>query len=228
MALDTENIINPKEWLRKAEKFVEQHKQAVTIALAVVIALPLLWFAYQKWYQEPRNQEAYDLMFKAEQYFGLDSFNLALNGRGDVTGFATIAEEYGNTSAGNLAHYYAGICCLRLGRYEEAIDYLKDFSSSDVMVSSMALGAIGDCYRELNQSDKAVDYYLKAARRRPNNFTTPIFLKKAAITYEEDLNNLDKAIALYSEIERDYPTTREGQEIPKYLARARAKAGIAE
>lgn len=226
--MDTENIINPKEWLSKAEKFVEQHKQAVTIGLAVVIALPLIWFAYQKWYQEPRNQEAYDLMFKAEQYFGLDSFNLALNGRGDVTGFATIAEEYGNTSAGNLAHYYAGICCLRLGRYEEAIDYLKDFSSSDVMVSSMALGAIGDCYRELNQSDKAVDYYLKAARRRPNNFTTPIFLKKAALTYEEDLNNLEKAIALYSEIERDYPSTREGQEISKYLARARAKAGIAE
>lgn len=226
--MDTENIINPKEWLKKAEKFVEQHKQAVTIGLAVVIALPLIWFAYQKWYQEPRNQEAYDLMFKAEQYFGLDSFNLALNGRGDVTGFATIAEEYGNTPAGNLARYYAGICCLRLGRYEEAIDYLKGFSSSDVMVSSMALGAIGDCYRELNQSDKAVDYYLKAARRRPNNFTTPIFLKKAAVTYEEDLNNLDKAIALYSEIERDYPTTREGQEIPKYLARARAKAGIVE
>jgi tetratricopeptide (TPR) repeat protein len=226
--LDTEKIVNPKEWLKKAEKFVEQHKQAVTIGLAVVIALPLVWFAYQKWYQEPRNQEAYDLMFKAEQYFGLDSFNLALNGRGDVTGFATIAEDYANTPAGNLAHYYAGICCLRLGRYEEAIDYLKDFSSSDVMVSAMALGAIGDCYRELNQSEKAVDYYLKAARRRPNNFTTPIFLKKAAITYEEDLNNLDKAIALFSEIEREYPTTREGQEIPKYLARARAKAGITE
>lgn len=224
--MDTNSLVHPKELLQKAEQFVKKHKQAVTGALAVVIAIPLLWMAYQKWYMEPRNEEALDLAFKAEQYFALDSFELALNGRGDVTGFATIAEEYGNTEMGNLAHYYAGICCLRLGRFEEAIEYLKDFSSSDVMVSSMALGAIGDCYRELNESEKAVEYYIKAARRRPNNFTTPIFLKKAALTLEEDLNNLEKAIALYAEIERDYPGTREGQEITKYLYRARAKANL--
>lgn len=228
MALETPNLITPKKLLAEAEKFVRKHKQAVTIALAALIALPVLWFAYQKWYAEPRNQEAFDLIFKAEQYFALDSFNLALNGGGDVTGFLTITEEYGSTDAGNLAHYYAGICLMRLGRFEEAIEHLKSFSSQDVMVSSMALGATGDCYRELGQSDKAVDYYLKAARRRPNNFTTPIFLKKAAMTYEEDLQNLEKAIALYAEIERYYPTTREGQEIPKYLARARAKAGVTD
>lgn len=228
MEKEQADIINPKKFLLQAEAFVEKNKTMVTGALAVVIAIPILWFAYNKWYVEPRTQEAYDLMFKAEQYFAMDSFDLALNGRGDITGFVQIIDEYGSTQAGNLACYYAGICCLRLGRFEDAINYLEDFSSSDVIVSSMALGAIGDAYRELGDSENAVQYYERAVRRRPNNFTAPLFLKKAGLTYEEDLQNFEKAISLYSEIEREYPLSREGQEITKFLYRARAKAGLSD
>ena len=43
-------------------------------------------------------------MFKGEQYFAKDSFNLALNGNGaDYEGFEAIIDQYGSTSAGNLA-----------------------------------------------------------------------------------------------------------------------------
>ena len=77
-------------------------------------------------------------MFKGEQYFAKDSFNLALNGNGaDYEGFEAIIDQYGSTSAGNLAKAYAGICYFKMGENEKALDLLKSFSGSDDMILSL-------------------------------------------------------------------------------------------
>jgi len=160
-------------------------------------------------------------MFRAEYYFEKDSLNLALNGDGENEGFLSICDDYGSTRAGNLAKYYAGLCYLNLGEYQKAIDYLKKFDGKDLIVSGMALGAIGDAYMQLNQTNKAIDYYLDAANTNPNDFVSPSYVIKAGWAFEL-IGDWKKAKELYEKLKKEYPQSREAREIDKYIARAKA------
>lgn len=212
--------------LSTIENFYNRNKKVIIIAVVAIFVIAGGIFYYQNQIKAPREKTAANELYKAEYYFGLDSFNLALNGRpGGFMGFNEVIDEYNNTKSGNLAHYYAGICNLQLGKYQEAIDHLNDFSSDDVIIGSIALGCIGDAYRELNNSEKAANYYEKAASRNTNTFTTPIYLKKAAMTYEEDLKEYDKALAIYIKIQKEYGNTTEGRDVSKYIARIKTQTG---
>jgi|LakMenE01Jun11ns_1017448.scaffolds.fasta_scaffold9731723_1 tetratricopeptide (TPR) repeat protein len=217
--------------LKSLDSFYNKNKKVIIIAAVAVVVVVGGIFYYNNQIKAPKEKAATAAMFKAEFYFQLDSFNLALNGRAEANGmegfmgFNEIIDQYGGTKAGNLSRYYAGISNLHLGKYEEAIDHLKKFSTNDVILGSIALGCIGDAYRELGNSEDAVKYYEKAARRNSNSFTTPIYLKKAALTYEEDLKDYDKALATYIKIEKEYGNTQEGRDITKYIARLKTMTG---
>ena len=161
-------------------------------------------------------------MYVAEQYFEKDSFKLALNGDGANYGFLDIIDEYSFTKAANLAHYYAGISYMRTGQYEDAIENLEKFDADDIMVASVALGAIGDCYVELNDNEKAASFYLKAGQRKKNAFTSPIYLKKAGLVFEE-LKKYEKALKAYETIKKDYPDSEEGKVDEKYITALKVK-----
>lgn len=220
-----DNVLEPKKAAANLEQWIKQNTKIVGTVIALLILLPLGYFGYQKYIQEPKEKEAYAALFPAEQYFAQEEWQKALDGGADFSGFLTIADDYSGTKPGNLAHYYAGICYLRLGQFPEAIEQLEDFSSDDILASSVAYGALGDAYRESGDSETAVKNYEKAANNKPNNFTSPIYLKKAGLTYEDDLQDLDKALACFEKIEREYPNTREGQEAMKYITQIKAKKG---
>ncbi|MBI9068553.1 MAG: tetratricopeptide repeat protein, partial [Salinivirgaceae bacterium] len=109
-----------------------------------------------------------------------------------------------------------------LSDYDEAISYLNKFDSDDIMVNTMATGAIGDAYAELGEFDKAISYYEKAANSNVNDFTTPIFLNKAAQLLE-DQGKYNKAITLYEKLKNDYSKSQEGRSAEKQIARAKSK-----
>jgi tetratricopeptide (TPR) repeat protein len=130
-------------------------------------------------------------------------------------------DVYGGTNTANLAEYYAGISYLRLGDSEAAIEHLDNFSSDDEILAPIAQGAIGDAFSELGQNDEALEYYIKAAELRTNDFTTPVYLMKAA-NAAYSLGKKDKALSLYKRIQNEFASTREGQNIGKYIARITA------
>jgi tetratricopeptide (TPR) repeat protein len=127
-------------------------------------------------------------------------------------------DDYGLTRAANLCQYYTGICYLRLGEYEDAISYLNKFRSRDKMVAPVAEGAKGDAYIELGDLQKGLKYYLRAADKSKNNFTTPIYMMKAAQVYEK-LQEYNKALDLYTRIKSDFPDYARNNNIDKYIAR---------
>jgi TolA-binding protein len=208
--------------LSRTEQYIEENQKSLTIIILAIVVVVGGYLGYKKFYLEPTNREAQTDMYIAEQYFEQDSFKLALNGDGQNYGFIEIIDEYGVTKTANLAHYYAGICFLRTGKFEEAIKHLEKFDSDDIMVESMALGAMGDCYMELGNKEKAAALYLKAGTRKKNSFITPIFLKKAGMVLE-DLKKYDKALKAYQIIEKDYPETEEGKIIEKYITALKIK-----
>jgi tetratricopeptide (TPR) repeat protein len=157
-------------------------------------------------------------MFKAEYYFEKDSFNLALNGKGEVEGFLAIMDNYSGTKSSNLAHYYAGVCYLQTGKFQEAIDQFDAYDGEDMMTSAMAMGAKGDALMELGKTQEAIDQYVKAAGKNENGFSSPMYLMKAGYAYE-DLKNYDKALEIYTKVHKEYYQTSEGRDAEKYMAR---------
>lgn len=205
----------------KVEDFYSRNKKNINIALIAIVAIVAGYFAYNNYYKAPREIEAQNAIFMAQKYFEVDSFSLALKGNDQFQGFEAVADEFGGTKAGNLAHYYAGICLLRTGAYQEAIDQLEKFSTSNELVAPLAEGAIGDAYVELADLDNGVKHYLKAAKMSKNKLTSPIFWKKAGLVFEEQ-KNYGEAVDAYSTIKNDYAEAQEAQDIDKYIARATA------
>lgn len=222
-AENEELIVDVEEVYSKTEEFINQNQNLILGVVGGIIAIVVGFYAYNRVYLEPLEEEAHGQMFMAEQYFQKDSFNLALNGDGNYLGFLDVADSYGNTSAGNLSHYYAGICYLRTGQYEDAISELNDFSADGdaVLLEPVALGAIGDANMELGDIDEALNYYEKAAGASDNDFTSPIYLQKAGFAAEK-AGKFDKAIDYYTQVKEKYPRSNEGRDAEKYIARAEA------
>jgi len=216
---NNETIVDVQEVYSKTETFIENNKKILSIVILGAIVIIGGYFGYKKLIIAPMEFEAQSDMFMAEKYFEQDSLQKAINGDGLNYGFIDIVDEYSGTKAANLAHYYLGICYRNTGDYEYAIDELKSFSSDDVMISTVALGAIGDSYMELNDIDKAINYYEKAVNKGDNNLTSPIYLFKAGLAYE-DKQDFTAAENKYKIIKADYPDSREAQTIDKYIARA--------
>lgn len=210
--------------LTSSEQFIEKNqKMLINIVLVLVIIIGG-YFAYKHLVAEPKAQEASSQIFGAQNYFEKDSFNLALNGDGNILGFIEIADKYSSTPAGNLANYYAGLSYLYLGEYENAITALKKFSSDDLLLSNMAVANIGDAYMQLGNYAKAAENYSKAANSKVNDFSTPVFLMKNALALEKS-NDYAGALKIYEKIDKEFPSSPEGREIEKYIERAKLKTG---
>jgi len=213
----TQNL-DIQDTISRSEAFLEKYKNIVYGVIGGVILLAGGIYYANAIYLPNKQAEALNMMYVAERYFEADSLDLAINGDGNFPGFEEIADDYSWTKAGNLAHYYLGIAYLKKGEFELAIDHLEDFSGDDVILSSIALGAIGDAHLELDNKDKALSYYKKAADNKSNNLTTPIYLLRAGELAEEMGENKD-ALGFYERIKADYNTSTEGQNIDKYIAR---------
>jgi tetratricopeptide (TPR) repeat protein len=211
-----------EETLTRTEQWVENNQKTLSTIVFAIVGVIALYLAFDKFYVDPINEEAQQELFKSVSYFEADSFNLALNGVNGEYGLLDIIDYYGSTEAGNLANYYAGVCFLKTGDNESAIDYLSDFSSDDEVVSSVAYGSMGDAYMNTGEFDNAINYWTKAAFNSKNDFTTPIYLKRAAMALEKD-GNLDRALEYYTIIQKEYSNSDEARDIDKFITRAQLK-----
>jgi len=216
-----ENLKEVEHALTTAELFFEKNAKIISIVFGAAVVVALLLLATHRFYTIPHESKAKEQIFTAEQYFEKDSFNLALNGAGNYPGVLDIIDNYGRTPAGKLARYYAGISYLHLGKYKEAINFLEDFKTDDLLLKPVATGAIGDAYAELGNKEKALKYYEEAADMKANSFTTPIYLLKAG-RMQESMGNKEKALAIYKSIKDKYGDSNEGRLVEKYIARLAA------
>jgi len=201
--------------------FEEKQQLLAYIGGGVVVVIGVAVFVFAKWLPD-RNVAAQKASFRAELAFAKDSFGLALNGNGaDVKGFLEIGNKFSFTKTANLSNYYAGICYLNLKQYDNAVKYLGKFSTSDPILGAVRYSALGDAYSELGKMDDAISNYEKAASFSSNEVYTPYFLLKAALANESQKQYGD-AKELLEKIKTNYPTSDEGRDIEKYLARVNA------
>ncbi|PIB36867.1 cytochrome C biosynthesis protein [Reichenbachiella sp. 5M10] len=203
--------------ISRTELFIEKNKTLVSIVLGIV-AVAIAGFVFGRYYVDNQNESAQRDMFQAVYYFESDSLGLALNGDGNNYGFLEIIDNYGMTEAANIASYYAGATYLKLGDFDNALKYLKDFSASDYLIQSRTYSLIGDAYMEKGQFGEAASQYEKAAAHNANDQFSPTYLMKAAIANEKAGSTKD-ALDNYKSIVKDYNKSAVYQDAVKHVAR---------
>ncbi|WP_367757535.1 tol-pal system YbgF family protein [Flavobacterium sp. WC2430] len=208
------------ETASKTEDFVAKNQKFIIGIVGAVALVTIGYLVYQKFIAEPKQTEAAEEMFVAQQNFqqatdGVASdslYKLSLNGSEGKFGFLKIADEYSGTDAGNLANYYAGMAYLNTGKYTEAIDYLSKFKSEDIVLGALAKGAIGDAYSQKNQPKEALENYIKAIEANKNDFTTPRFLLKAGKTALA-LGKKEDALKYFTDIKDNFDSSPEATSV---------------
>lgn len=209
----------------QTQQWVERNQNKILGLVAIISIIVIGVFAYSKLIKEPKESSAFNKMYFAQKKFdeavliNNDSiYNIALNGDDLNMGMLQIIDEFGGTNAANLAHYYSGIMYLKMNDYPNSIKYLSEFSSDDILLSSLATGSIGDAFAELNQFDDAFDYYLKASKSN-NNYSSPMYLFKAGLVAMR-LNKFNRAEEYFSIIKQDYPNSTEAKNIDAFISKA--------
>lgn len=175
------------------------------------------YFAYKFLVLAPKEKEAVSMMSKAQLLFERDSFAQALNKPGgDAMGFLDIIDNYGSTKSGNLAKYYAGICYLNMGKFQDAADYLKKYDEDELLTAITKFGALGDAYSELKDMDQAKSYYKKAIDQKPNDMLTPYYMFKLAMMLKSESKN-EEAQEYFKKIKNNYPGSSLSKEVEKYI-----------
>ncbi len=220
-----ETPVTTGEQTGKKQQFDFAKNQNVIIgALAAVLVLVVAFVGYQQYYLPGQNLEAQNAIYGAQEAFKAGKWNETLNGELPAyQGVLAVANQYGSTKAGKLAHYYAGLSYLNLGDFDNAITHLQQFDSDDVLLGAYALGALGDAYAEKGDMDKAIQYYKDAANHSDNVQSAPAFLLKSALALETQGKNKD-ALDQLTKLKSQYPEyNAASMDIATHMARLEQK-----
>lgn len=209
------------ETIKVSTSFIEKNFKTLAAAIGGVLAVIIIALVVNQYYIQPKKAEAADNIAVAQQLFIAGNYEQALNGDGTNPGFLQVIDQYGSTPSGNIARLYAGLCYAHTDKAEEAVKFLEDYDlCDDQMVSNAALAALGNCYAQLGQNEKAASTLLKAAKRANSTTLSPLFYLQAGQIYES-LGNKDEALKCYEIIKNDYPQSMQRQDIDKYIERVK-------
>jgi TolA-binding protein len=207
--------------IERAKDFWTRYNRLIIGICAAIIIVGGGYLAYKYLVKEPNEAKANDAIFKAEEYFQKDSLNQALHGDGQFPGFEKVISQYGGTKAGNMARYYAGATCLKLGDNAKAVKYLSDFSTDSKQIQARAYKLLGDAEANLGKNSDALNHYIKAGHEyEEDDVNSSQYLFMAAFLADRVMNDKKKAIDLFKEVRKKYPNTQFGFEADKYLAQA--------
>jgi len=206
---------NPEKLLSKAKE--SKTFKYVSFGVGAVAILVLLWFAYQQFIFKPANEKSKTAYWRAMVYIE--------NGEPDnaLEEFERVAKKYDGKVGGEISQYMAGRLYMDKGEFKTALKFLEKAKVKDLYLGTMIIGLQGDCQSELGDFDKAVKLYEKASKRKANEFTTPMFLMKAAMIHEMKLKNFEEAEELYKRIEMDFFEFYSSNSVEKYIERVANK-----
>ncbi len=222
--------VTPEETIENAlnstEQFLQKNSKTLLIALGVIVVVVAGFFGYKYLIVQPRMEKASEMMYVAEQYYAAENWDAALNGDGNSAGFVDVIDEYGSTAQGSLAAHYAGICYLKLGDMDSALEYLKKYDNTkgapNVIINAQNYGLQGDILVNRKEYKAASELYEKAIAAADNILVTPYYLKKAALVYEQ-LGDNASALAAYRRIADEFGASLEARDVEKYIGQLEQK-----
>lgn len=215
-----QDAMNVEDALSQSEAFIVKNKKMIISVIVAVVVIIAGVVIYKNFISEPQERKASEALYKGEQYFEAEQYELALNGDSlGYKGLLKVADEFSGTDAGNLANAYAGISYAQLGKYKEAVDFLNKFSGDDQVIAPAVMGTLGNCYAQLGDLEKAASTLMKAAEKADAHSMSPVYLIQAGEIYEK-LGKKEDAVKAYTLIKDKYFSSYQAMDIDKYIERA--------
>lgn len=188
MSADEQDML--LEYSSRFMYYYSQNKAVVIGGIIAIIALIALGIGYVI-YSGQQEAEAAVRIGVAEQELMMGNFETALYGDEEefTLGFVQIANNYGRTSSGNLAKYYAAVAEYELGNYSDALNHIESFNPPRGILGIAPISMHGNILIELEQYEEAASIFEKAADWDENDSTTPENLYEAAQALIEAGNN---------------------------------------
>lgn len=205
----------------RAWEFFDQNRKLVYAALAGLVLLVVAAIGYVL-YQNEQSAEAEQHLARIVSVYEEGSYQEALDGTIDRLGLIEIAEEYGGTQAGNLAHFYAADALYQLGEYDRAMEHFEAFDASSDFIGASAVAGQAAVYENRGEFEQAGELYRRAAFLYENPLSTPQYLVSAGRAFEL-AGMFDEAQEAYEVVQDEYPDSEAAGNIEAYIARAAAK-----
>jgi len=217
--------------------YYQDNKTTVYGAIAVLVLLALGAGGYFV-YMEQQSGVAAEHLGRIMPVYEAGDYRRALDGveRLDPTdprstqpgqadarlGLLDIADQYGGTSPGNLAAFYAGNAYFNLGQYDEALRMYQSFDKESNFIGASTYAAEATIYESRGSYERAAELYLEAADAYESETRTPVYLVDAARAFE-GAGNLSRAEELYRQVADEYPESPAAADADVFLARLEAK-----
>ena len=183
--------------------------------LIVIIALAVFYIYHKK----EQNQAAGVQLAKVMALYDSGNYLEAIEGQAgtDIMGLRKIVANYGGTENGETAKIFLANSYSRLGKYDEALKYYKDYDGGlDIYEATAHAGEAG-IYAYRNQFEKAAELYRKAAHVSDNVALNPNYLLHAGINYI-NAGKKDEAKEVLDKLKKDYAQSTAYREAFPYLA----------
>jgi tetratricopeptide (TPR) repeat protein len=202
----------------QAQSFIVENKSRLLTygGILVVIALAVIYYVNHK---KEVNQEAGVALSRVIDSYDRGAYLEAIEGKAgtEMIGLKKIVEQYDGTENGETAKIYLANSYNRLGKFDEAFKYYKDYSGDIPMLKAASLAGQAGYYAYKNDFEKAGDLYRDAAHVSKYNVDNPDYLLKSAINYIS-AGKKEEAKDLLTTIKKDYKTSTASREADRYLA----------
>ena len=206
----------------KSWDFYDRNRKLVYGILAGIAVLVIAVVGYV-FYMSRQEAKAGQEMAGAVAAYERGEYRMALDGTDEWTGLLEIADDYGNTDAGNLAYFYAGDALYKLGEYDQALDMFEAFDKEENLLGAGAIAGEAAIHEIKGEFQEAGETYERAAEFYESDLTTPVYLFNAARAYEE-AGAFEEAVAAYEEVVERFPDSIQAGAADFFIAQARAKA----
>lgn len=205
--------------LTNASERLANNKKIIFWVVGAVLLVAVLLMSYIFMYKNPRTDESFVALNKVE-------FNAA-NDTVAAKEYQKVADEYSNTDGGNVAALSAAQSYYNIGKYQEALKYIKKFSTSDKVLMSNAQILEGDCYVNLKKYPEALEAFDNGIKTADgNDQIVPRAQLKKAVVFDH-LKKYAEALECYESIKNEFPTfvPGSGMSLDGYIAREKARLG---
>ena len=165
----------------RGSEFFEDHQTAIVGAIIGVVLLAFAVIGWRVW-QDNRSAEGQRLLGAILSEYEAGNYQAALDGTADAPGLLEIADDYGSTSTGEQAAFFAADALYQLGETDRALELFEDYDGDGLMAASAIAGQAAIAEQNGDPA-RAAGLYERAASEYDSPASTPGYLLDAARAY---------------------------------------------